>query len=537
MLNLHYRSGTLYAVSGSCFSDADAVPTAGISAAEALAAALAYMPATRYAWEDPAATKMLQLATGRSEASYVPEARLQFLPVLQMPGALRLVYCCELYTLEPLARKRIYIDAADGSVVFEASRLHSIDRPGKAHTKYSGIRTIQCDSVAPHEYYLTESGRGGGIGTYNAERLSGPSTTRFMDEDNDWNNVNADQDEVATDIHWGLESAYDYYKTKFGRNSYDDKGAKIAGVAHYGDKYNNANWQGDYAIFGDGDNISYRPWATPDLCAHELTHGVTAKSADLVYLDEMGAMNESFSDLFGKCSEHFVAPATFTWGVSSGVKTSGLPIRDMSNPLNTGHPRYYKGVHYYTGHDDFGGVHTNSNVQNYWFYLLCEGGSGTRESDGAPFVVTPLGMAKAEQIAYSTLVDYLFPLAQYKDHAALSVTAAQALYGASSMEARQVQMAWYAVGLADKPTAIADPAGPALCAVFPNPSSGLLQVRLQYPASGVGLQLLDLYGRVLVRKTGINSDCTVDISSVPPGIYILEWTEGLRRGHIKIFRQ
>ena len=68
----------------------------------------------------------------------------------------------------------------------------------------------------------------------------------FLDTDNNWNNVNSNKDETATDAHWGAEMTYDYFSKEHSRNSFDGNGAKIISYVHYGSNYNNAFWNGSY---------------------------------------------------------------------------------------------------------------------------------------------------------------------------------------------------------------------------------------------------------------------------------------------------
>lgn len=534
MINIHFRDGKIYSANGSYFIDQAAPAIPAIDPPTAFSRAIATVPATAYAWNDSLIAAALHLQDSSIDYHKAPSGILYLLPDM-VTGHLQLAYRFDIYALSPMQRKIVYIDALNGNTLYTEEQIQTIDRPGIAHTRYSGLQSIVCDSISSGLFELTESGRGGGIGTYNAGKDYVATTVKFTDDDNNWNNINPDQDEVATDVHWGMEMAYGYFKNKLSRNSYDDANAKLTGMVHAGIKYNNAHWDGTFAIFGDGDSVLYRPLVTPDICVHELSHGITGTTAKLVFLDEMGALNESFSDILAHGALHYASPATFSWQVAPGVQYDGLPMRDMQNPHNTLHPKYYHGLYYYTGHDDNGGIHTNSGVQNYWFYLLCEGGSGIRESDGAPFTITAIGMDKAEQIAYSTLTDYLFPLAQYKDAATLSVTAATALYGISSDEARQVQMAWYAVGLAEKPVSIDLLPNPHKYIVAPNPTSGILYITKDFNAD-CSLRLTSLLGQTMYSNPAFQGPA-LDISSLPAGSYLMELTESGQVNRMKISKQ
>ena len=118
----------------------------------------------------------------------------------------------------------------------------------------------------------------------------------------------------------------------------------------------------------------------------------------------------------------------------------------MSDPNSHGHPDTYMGDYWYYGSDDNGGVHINSGVQNYWFYLLCEGGSGQNDSANY-YNITAIGIDKAAAIAYRNLTVYLGPNSNYEDARFYSIQSAVDLYGSCSNEVVQVTNAWYAVGV------------------------------------------------------------------------------------------
>jgi subtilisin-like proprotein convertase family protein len=174
-----------------------------------------------------------------------------------------------------------------------------------------------------------------------------------------------------------------------------------------------------------------------------MTHGVTEFSANLVYSYESGAMNEGFSDIFGTVVEFYASPGTANWTIGEDI---GSAFRSMSNPNVYGQPDTYLGTSWYTGTGDNGGVHYNSGVLNYWFYLLTMGGSGTNDNNNA-FNVSGIGMTKAAAIAYRTLNTYLTPNSQYANARTLSILAATDLYGACSAEVTAVTNAWHAVGI------------------------------------------------------------------------------------------
>ena len=123
-----------------------------------------------------------------------------------------------------------------------------------------------------------------------------------------------------------------------------------------------------------------------------------------------------------------------------------MTLRNMANPNAENQPDTYLGDDWYTGTGDNGGVHFNSGVQNFWFYLLCNGGTGTNDL-GNDYDVDSLGMEKASAIAYRTLTYYLTSASKYLDARLGSIQAAEDLYGTCSDEVNAVKHAWYAVGV------------------------------------------------------------------------------------------
>lgn len=291
----------------------------------------------------------------------------------------------------------------------------------------------------PGNYRLRQYGRGGGIATYDSKNgNSFPLSTDFVDEDTNFNSANA---AAGVSVHWALEKTYDYYLSAFNRNSVDNNGAKLIGYAHFSDQWFNAQWDGTRMSFGDGTNNS-NPLVSIDIVAHEMTHGVTQYTANLVYLDEYGALNESFSDIFGTAVEFSALGSSANWFIGEG----GVRLRSMSNPKQYGQPDTYRGQNWEFGSDDNGGVHTNSGIQNYWYYLLCEGGSGINDNS-FPYSVTGIGMDAASKIAYHNLAYYLVPFSEYSDARLGSIYAAKDLYGENSIEYNSVIDAWNAVGV------------------------------------------------------------------------------------------
>jgi len=382
-------------------------------------------------------------------ATYYPAPELVVTPLdfSDENSTMRLAYKMNIYAIDPLIGKTVYVDALTGDLLFTLELIHDANTTGTAVTRYSGIQTITTDSVAPDLFRLRETGRGGGIETYNMKKLVSYGTAAdYTDSNNYWDTTNTNQDQAIPDAHWGAEMTYDYYIQKHNRNSFDNKGTKLVSYVHFAVNYVNAFWNGTYMTYGDGNGTSYKTLTSLDIVGHEMTHGVTQNSAGLIYMNESGALNESFSDIFGVSIEYFAKPSSSNWLMADEISTT--PFRSMSDPKFFTDPDTYKGQYYYIGTQDYGGVHGNSGVQNFWFYVLAMGDTGTNDLNNN-YQVAGIGRANAEKIAYRNLSVYLGKNSRYIDAREGAICAAEDLFGMCSAEVFETANAWYAVGVGD----------------------------------------------------------------------------------------
>ena len=271
---------------------------------------------------------------------------------------------------------------------------------------------------------------------------------------------------LATDVHWGMELTYDFYLNTFNRDSYDGNGSIIK--QYINSPLTRANQEGDpnnafamaapynIMVYGLGDGLIMNPVVGLDVEGHEFTHLVVANNGNggLTYEGESGALNESFADIFGACVE-FYSEVNPDWNIGEGILIGQEFLRSMSNPNAAQQPDTYNGINWANPmnlESDHGGVHINSGVQNFWFYLLTEGGSGVNDL-GNSYLVNGIGIDHAGQIAYRNLTTYLGPSSNYLDAYNGSLQSAQDLYGVTSAEYNEVRKAWYAVGIGNDPNA------------------------------------------------------------------------------------
>ena len=359
-------------------------------------------------------------------------------------------------------RWRISIDARSGQVVNKVSLINNCfgekESPplpygtGTGLTNYYGTQTIRVEKFEDGSSRLQgQTEHGGKIGTYDFGNrpsiilyLGIPFNPSYFFSSN--NTYSSPYQKPAVSVQWAAEQAYEYYFKKHSRNSFDNKGSEIKSYVHVDVNYDNAFWTGKILAFGDGSKNN--PLVELDVVGHELTHGVTQYEAQLQYYNESGALNESFSDIFSKAIEFSVFGDTATWQLAKHFQAGGL--RDFSNPNLKKQPDTYFGDLWYTGYEDNGGVHYNSGVQNFWYYLLCKGGSGVNDRQ-VSYTVNAIGMEAATKIAYRNLTEYLSYFSDYLDSRIGSMLATADLYGKNSAVYQEVDKAWDAVGVVDEP--------------------------------------------------------------------------------------
>jgi Zn-dependent metalloprotease len=233
----------------------------------------------------------------------------------------------------------------------------------------------------------------------------------------------------------------------YGRNSIDDEGMHLDATVHYGHDYDNAFWNGQQMVFGDGDgDLFNRFTASLDVIAHELAHGVTGDEAKLVYVGQAGALNESLSDVFGSLVKQYARKQTADkadWLIGEGLftaKVRGVALRSMKapgtafdDPILGRDPQPATMADYVRTSADNGGVHTNSGIPNHAFYLAATALGG-------------YAWERAGRIWYETLRDKrLKRTATFAQFARYTVVNAAHFFGASERQA--VAAAWSAVGV------------------------------------------------------------------------------------------
>lgn len=292
-----------------------------------------------------------------------------------------------------------------------------------------------------------------------SENTVGPSTPRGTLL---CSNTQACNEASAQRAHDGASSVYDFYKARFGRNSINNSDLTVVSGVHVGVNYNNAFWYNDRMWYGDGDGSQFNDLTLAhDVIGHELTHGVTEYTANLVYANASGALNEAWSDILGVASESYMKGNTQPdWRLGEEVMAGGGALRYMNNPTQDGYstdwyPDRIPFVSSPSNSNDQGGVHGNSGIANLAFQLVIDGGTHPRGKSTA--VVPSIGLAKAEQIFYRALNTYMNSGTDFAGARTATAQAATDLYGAT--EATAVETAWCAVGVGACPSTTPPPSG------------------------------------------------------------------------------
>jgi bacillolysin len=372
--------------------------------------------------------------------------------------------------------RQYFIDARTGAAVLDYSDRKGQSAVGRARgvlgdTKKISVRTnggqfVTSDELRPSSIQTYDMrGDPFRVDEFLNRRITLSVNDLGSDADNDWT------DGAVGDAHVYAGWTYDYYFKRFSRNGLDNANTRTQSIVHpvnrqdifthieeFQDFFINAFYDGNgIVLFGEGlpagFSLDGQVWdflaGAIDIVAHELTHGVTEFTSNLIYRDESGALNESFSDMMGTGVEFFFQPpgndlalrADYLIG-EDAIRPGGL--RSMSDPASKGDPDHYS--RRFLGPEDNGGVHINSAIPNQVFYLAIEG--GTNRTSGLS--VQGVGGGNRDQIekVFYRAFTLLMPSnATFAVARAASIQASRDLFGVNSAAERAVTQAWTAVGV------------------------------------------------------------------------------------------
>jgi zinc metalloprotease ZmpA len=340
----------------------------------------------------------------------------------------------------------VITDAKSGKTLYSYDDIEQA--AGTGNSEYSGQVALET-TEGGDGFNMVDSTRG------NQQVSNADTQVLYTDADNTWGTGEGTDDQTAAvDAAYGAASTWDYYKNVHGRNGIKNDGVGAESFVHYGDAYVNAFWDDSCfcMTYGDGIGDSH-PLTALDVAGHEMSHGVTAATAALVYEGESGGLNEATSDIFGTSVEFSVSNATdpgdYLIGEKIDINGDGSPLRYMDDPTKDGASLGCWSTD--AGNVD---VHYSSGIANHFFYMLSEG-SGAKNVNGVDYnsptcdgsTVTGIGRDKAEKIWYNALSTKFTSTTDYHAAATQSLAAADELYGAGSAESTAVAATWKAVGV------------------------------------------------------------------------------------------
>ncbi|MEU5362558.1 M4 family metallopeptidase [Streptomyces sp. NPDC005925] len=362
----------------------------------------------------------------------------------------------------PVART-VLTDATTGEQIDAWDSLESASGDGKS--LYGGtvaLETTQSGST----YQLKDPTRGG---TYTGDAgnetdlclgticMGRAPATVFTDADNHWGSgATSDRASAAVDAQYGTDTTWDYFHDVHGRDGIAGDGKGSYNRVHYGNAYNNAFWDDNCfcMTYGDGDGTTFGPLVSLDVAGHEMSHGVTSKTAGLTYSGESGGLNEATSDIFGTLVEFHAGNASDPgdWLIGEKIVRSGFggeALRYMDKPSRDG-----KSADCWDSDVASLDVHYSSGVANHFAYLLAEG-SGAKTVNGVAHdsptcdgsTVTGIGRDKLGAIWYRALTVHMTSSTTYAAARTATLDAAKDLYGDGSAEQAAVAAAWRAVNV------------------------------------------------------------------------------------------
>jgi zinc metalloprotease ZmpA len=387
------------------------------------------------------------------------------LSVLARAAAPRLVQDTVVHGTTPAgdpSELHVLVDALDGTVLETHDDIETAKPAapaagtsvvGTGNTLYLGAVPL-ASTLSSGTYSLRDGTRGGQTTSDLLGRTSGSGTLLTSSTSTFGTGSTGSRATVAADAAYGAAETWDFYKGTFGRNGIADDGRGAPSRVHYGSSYNNAFWSDSCfcMTFGDGDGVQFNPLVSLDVAGHEMTHGVTSRTAALTYSGESGGLNEATSDIFGTMVEFTAANAQDVPDYTVGeqiVPAGARPLRYLYQPSADG-----RSPDCYSSTIGSLNVHYSSGVANRFFYLLSEG-SGSALDDSAKLCngaapAVGITQAKAGKIWYDALTTYMTSSTGYAGARTATLQAAADLDRAEATGTRYadaVAATWTALGV------------------------------------------------------------------------------------------
>jgi Zn-dependent metalloprotease len=454
---------------------AELTPT--LSAEQAIGIAVqAFAPGAIHRWPAKAELLIYPVMKTVRAASAVnkPDEQLNALDVEEVVDRYALSYLVQLRMAREgkLLYHDVVVDARSGAIIAQWPALQTVI--GSGNSQYNGVVPISTSATASGFQMLDPSrgsgGKFGGMAITNANHSSpnnpDPGAV-YINSSNTWGDgqqysgastTDANGQTAAVNALWGLMNTYDTNRNVLGWQSLDGNNTATYIAAHVGTRYDNAFYDDRCTCMYIGDGDSFTSLGAIDVIGHEMSHGVTAATADLIYSGESGGLNESNSDIGGEMVEAYaraggsgaVVPASGNdWMMGTEISKSGQPLRWMYKPHKDGNsPDAWSAS---LKNLD---VHYSSGPNNRMFYFLSQGSKADPAGDyyssyltRTPAAMSGIGNDKAYRIWFKALTTKFTSATNYADARNKVLLAAQELYGATSKEAIAVQRAYAAINV------------------------------------------------------------------------------------------
>jgi Zn-dependent metalloprotease len=502
---------------------------------------------TFYTWEDSTMEAELKTQLDDSTATYYPTGELvwelvnpdAYAPYIE-PGNHALVWKFRISAIEPEMERTYYVDATNGYVYKWETHIHE---NGPANVLINGVNNPAVSKVIDTKIGLFNAKLKTDDNNREIETLdyNGGNLQSVKDADDNWGNDH----QFATTAHWMSSETWDFYTNVFNWRGIDGNKKKITiwvdEVFDNNPEFDLRNARSVYKRFNNsrieiGYNSNDEIILALDVMAHEYAHSVDDHSAELIYERESGAVEESYADIYGVVFERYMDPINWNWIIGEDASFT----RDISDPHNNTPPRphtYFGGFYQNTSKsscpvprsnlevngNDYCFVHTNSSVQNFMFYLLSAGGTGSNDF-GNQYNVSGIGIDKAGQIAFHAHTNFVLPFDGFAGSRSAMIASAFSLFGLCTNEYAQVENAWHAVGVGLKSSCVISSVESLkdnkASTLFPNPATNQVDVNLQR-LTNARYEIFSLNGSTIVEgelKEGVNQ---IDITDINSGVYFL----------------
>ena len=360
------------------------------------------------------------------------------------------------------------VSAKDGHIVDQWNMLQTVVGVGKS--QYNGEVPINTTLVGG-VYKMLDDARGTG-GTFGAMAITNANNSSkagkvYENASNTWGDgkqfaggstTDANGQTAAVNALWGLMNTYDALKNVLGWHSLDGNNTATYIAAHVNTAYDNAYYSDTCKCMFIGDGSSFTSLGAIDVVGHEMGHGVTAATSDLIYSGESGGLNESSSDINGEIVEAYaraggtgeaIPNSGNDWVLGKEISRTGTPLRWMYRPSKDG-----------SSPDAWSSslkrldVHYSSGPNNRMFYFLSQGSSADKEGDyyskylvKSPAAMSGIGTDKAYRIWFKANTTKFTSSTSYADARAKMIESAKELYGDKSREVIAVQRAYAAINV------------------------------------------------------------------------------------------